>query len=217
MASEDDSGATDRLDRTLRWLDRVSGPAPEGSSKMRQVAGRVLGVLRSGGDPAEPLLQRLRGAPHVLLVHPPSVHPRRARRLLRHFLRRKLAGQRLRLAGGIALVPLCAALSVLPTPNVLLYFLLYRVLSMLLCVLGARRALRGLVPLRYESAADQPRAATTASGALTPRSLPRAAVSPAGAPRTSSPGAPRASSPGSPRASSPGSQRAPAGLVTAAR
>lgn len=131
-----------RLQRLLRELAAFEATPPSGriSDWLRQ----ALHWLRARTDPHEPLLLRLRTAKIADIRYPDSAGARRAHRVLRWFLRAQLGRLRLGIVLNLLLLPLTAVLTLVPGPNVFLFWNGYRLVIHVLCARGARRALLAL-------------------------------------------------------------------------
>lgn len=138
----------------LAWLRRkvtatwqaVERPKPDGSkSRLR----RVLDTLNSRVDPTEPMLRRFRKAPEVVVTYPSGISPQYARRRLRLLLLNKTASHRRWMLINGALLPLTAAMTFVPGPNVFFAWNGYRLLAHLFALRGGQRVLSAQVPITF--------------------------------------------------------------------
>lgn len=119
---------------------------------------RLWGWLNRRPPPDEPLLKRLRDARQVTIYHPTTLEAHEARRLWRRYLARRWRSHLVTLAWDLALSPLIALLMVVPGPNVIGYWFVYRIATHLLAMRGVLWARLGWTPFAFhpEAALDRP-------------------------------------------------------------
>ena len=136
------------------WLRRkitstwhaVERPRPDGTkSRLR----KILDTLNSRVDPTEPMLRRFRKAPEVVVTYPSGISPQYARRRLRLLLLNKTASHRRWMIINGAMLPLTAAMTLLPGPNVFFAWNGYRLLAHLFALRGGQRVLSGQVAVTF--------------------------------------------------------------------
>jgi hypothetical protein len=128
-----------RLVRTVRALKAALWRAGRRSGP---VGRRALAWLSRRREPDEPLLRALRSATSLDLHHPSNLTPKKARREWRHYLARRRNTHFFRAGIDLALAALSLPLMILPGPNVVGFWFLWRSGLHGLIVLGTRRALR---------------------------------------------------------------------------
>jgi hypothetical protein len=125
------------------WLERAARWAKSKLLRVGRRAGprtrRALAWLNRRPAPDEPLLRGLRRAAVVELHHPSHLSAREARREWRHYLARRRRGSLVAAAwdGGMCLLAL--PLVLLPGPNVLGLWFVYRAIHHLLAIRGIWR------------------------------------------------------------------------------
>jgi hypothetical protein len=146
-------GRAERL--WARWQEKLRAAEGGAGGLLR----RVEAFLRRFESPDEPMLRALRTATEVVLVHPTDVDPERVRHSWTSELRRQVGNQLLWLVVNSIVGPVLAVgLAILPGPNVIGYWFLYRAGAHAMAWTGVRRALRGQIPttLRAEPLLDAP-------------------------------------------------------------
>ncbi len=145
------------LGRLWRWISteyqRVRRVI-ETSDRMAW-ARHLLERLEARRDPSELLLRQMRTAPEIVLLHPGSLSASLVRRRFLRFLRRRARAHARGIVLNAVLLPVTAAMAILPGPNVFFAWNAYRLIAHVLARQGARRVLRGECPLRMRSAADE--------------------------------------------------------------
>ena len=138
----------------MAWLRRkvsktwaaVERPRADGTkSRVR----RVLDTLNARVDPTEPMLRRFRKAPEVVVTYPSGISPQYARRRLRLLLLNKTASHRRWMFINGAMLPLTAAMTLVPGPNVFFAWNGYRLLAHLFALRGGQRVLSAQVPVTF--------------------------------------------------------------------
>ena len=129
--------------QTVRIKASLEGAETGMKAKVRGILER----LNSRVDPTEPFLRRLRSAETVEIVHPPDVSPRFVRRKLRLLLLRKTIKHRRGMYLNISLLPLSIAATLIPGPNVFLFWNGYRLVSHVLALKGGNSILSGETPV----------------------------------------------------------------------
>ncbi len=127
--------------------------AIEATERMRWIR-EGLRRLEARVDPSESLLRRMRTATEVVLVYPESLSAALVRRRFLRFLRRRSRAHARGMALNALLLPVTAAMAVLPGPNVFFAWNAYRFIAHALARQGARRVLRGECALRAQAAAE---------------------------------------------------------------
>lgn len=124
----------------------VERPRPDGTkSRLR----RMLDTLNSKVDPTEPMLRRFRKASEIVVTYPSGISPQYARRRLRLLLLNKTATHRRWMIINGAMLPLTAAMTIVPGPNVFFAWNGYRLLSHLFALRGGQRVLAAQVPVTF--------------------------------------------------------------------
>ncbi|HQR39578.1 MAG TPA: hypothetical protein PLF26_14400 [Blastocatellia bacterium] len=142
----------------LRWLQRTSARAwrsvatAEGGFSLR--LRRMIERLNSRVDPTEPMLRRIRQADKVQVTYPSGISAHYVRRRLRLLLLHKTSTHRRWLYINAAILPVTAALGLLPGPNVFLAWNGYRLYSHLRALHGGQKVLNGQVPVEFVPDAD---------------------------------------------------------------
>lgn len=138
----------------LPWLRRkitrtwqaVERPRPDGTkSRVR----RILDTLNAKVDPTEPMLRRFRKANEVVVTYPSGISPQYARRRLRLLLLNKTATHRRWMIINAMMLPLTAAMTIVPGPNVFFAWNGYRLLAHLFALRGGQRVLTAQVPVAF--------------------------------------------------------------------
>ncbi len=111
--------------------------------------------LEARSDPSEPLLRGLRGASEVDLYYPASLSAALVRRRFLRFLRRRYRAHTRGIVINLVLLPVTAALAILPGPNVFFGWNAYRLIAHYLARQGARRVMRGECPMRLHPVAEE--------------------------------------------------------------
>jgi hypothetical protein len=108
---------------------------------------RAWNWLHSWSHPDETMLLRLGAARHIDLHHPASRSVDEVRTLWRVYLAHRWWRHLLWMSVNTVVAPLMIPLALLPGPNVVGYWFLYRAIYHLLIVWGIWRARRGRIPL----------------------------------------------------------------------
>jgi hypothetical protein len=137
---------------------------------------RLLERLEARRDPSEPLLRQMRTAPEIVLLHPEGLSASLVRRRFLRFLRRRARAHTRGIALNVVLLPVTAAMAILPGPNVFFAWNAYRLITHILARQGARRVLRGECPLRMRSLTHASAPIRACSGEMLDRN-PRAVES----------------------------------------
>ena len=101
---------------------------------------RIWEWLQQRTAPDEPLLRSLRGASAVVVHHPPAYTEEEARRLWAEYLKARQGRHTYWAVINALTAPLTLVLTPLPGPNVIGYWIVYRVVCHWLARLGARSA-----------------------------------------------------------------------------
>ena len=141
-AREDEGGA--EVDEALNASWNEGPDAPTGG---------LLRRLRQAWDwlhrrlaPDEAMLKRLGRATRIKLYHPASMESSEVQRTWREYLARRRRRHWFWLVVTLLVAPLTVVLTVVPGPNVIGYWFVYRAVCHLRVVLGTRRALGDRVP-----------------------------------------------------------------------
>lgn len=110
---------------------------------------RMLERLDSRVDPTEPFLRRLRSAETVEIVHPADVSARFVRRKLRLLLIRKTIKHKRGIYLNAIFLPFSIAATLIPGPNVFLFWNAYRLVSHVLAHRGGTQILAGETPIVF--------------------------------------------------------------------
>jgi hypothetical protein len=138
-----------------RWQERLR--AAEGGAGA--VVRRIEAFLRRFEAPEEAMLRALRHVAEVVLVHPSALDGEQARQVWRAELRRQAGNQLFWLVVHSVIGPVTAVgLAILPGPNLIGYWFLYRAAAHGVAWSGVRRALNGQIRLetRAEPLLDEP-------------------------------------------------------------
>jgi hypothetical protein len=148
-----DEADSDEAVGVLRWIQRKSARAWRSVAHAEEGIGRRLRgfieTLNSRVDPTEPMLRRIRKADHVQVTYPSGISPQYVRRRLRLLLRHKTSTHRRWLYINAAILPVTAAMGLLPGPNVFLAWNGYRLYSHLRALHGGQKVLSGQVPVEF--------------------------------------------------------------------
>lgn len=136
-----------RLERSWRNLRAILKRAVR---KGGPNVGRLWNWLNRRPPPDEPLLQGLRHADGVTVFFPTTINDAEARRLWNRYLARRWRRHLITFAWDLAISPLIALLMVLPGPNVVGYWFLYRIVTHLLAMRGVLWARLGWIPFRFQ-------------------------------------------------------------------
>lgn len=132
--------------KVARTWQAVERPRPDGTkSRVR----RMLDTLNARVDPTEPMLRRFRKATEVVVTYPSGISPQYARRRLRLLLLNKTAAHRRWMIINGAMLPLTAAMTLVPGPNVFFAWNGYRLLSHLFALRGGQRVLSAQVAVTF--------------------------------------------------------------------
>ncbi|MCS6818026.1 MAG: mitochondrial K+-H+ exchange-related family protein [Blastocatellia bacterium] len=145
-------GVITRLWQRLLAEYRHARRAIETSERMGWIQ-RWLRRLEARIDPNESLLRHMRTAAEIVLLYPASLSATLVQRRFLRFLRRQSRAHTRGIVLNALLLPVTAALAVLPGPNVFFAWNAYRLIAHLLARQGARRILRGACPVRLHSVA----------------------------------------------------------------
>lgn len=129
---------------------------PEGG--VARWVGRGWNWLHSFSHPDETMLAQFASADEVVLHYPASLPIAGVQKAWRRYLKQRSRSHRFWTAVNAVAVPFGAVLAVLPGPNVIGFWFLYRAIYHYLAVRGVGRVRRGVVPTRWraEPALDQP-------------------------------------------------------------
>ncbi len=105
-------------------------------------------------DPSESLLRQMRRATEVVLLYPEPLSAALVRRRFLRFLRRRSRAHARGIALNALLLPVTAAMAILPGPNVFFAWNAYRLIAHALARQGARRVLRGECALHVCAVAE---------------------------------------------------------------
>ena len=148
-----ESDAPEESGGFIRWVARSSANAwrsvHEAETGVLGAIRRVIDRLNSRVDPTEPMLQRIRKAETLDLTYPSGISPQYARRRLRLLLLHKTSIHRRGIIINSLLIPLTAAMGVVPGPNVFLAWNGYRLLSHINAWRGGQRVLTGQIPVTF--------------------------------------------------------------------
>ncbi|GBC77020.1 hypothetical protein HRbin08_00488 [bacterium HR08] len=115
----------------------------------------LLRKLEARVDPSESLLRRMRTAAEIVLLHPESLSAPLVRRRFFRFLRRRARAHARGAVLNALLLPVTAAMAILPGPNVFFAWNAYRLIAHLLAWRGARRVLRQDCPVHVRAASEE--------------------------------------------------------------
>ncbi|HEX8201963.1 MAG TPA: hypothetical protein VF590_15920 [Isosphaeraceae bacterium] len=165
-APEADGDATSPRTGLRGWLDRMSRRWHEAGQGPQEGVGRRLRLawhwLHRRLAPDEALLKHLGRAPRIDLYHPGTLAEPEAARLWRQYLARRRLRHAIWLVVCLLLSLLSVLLMVIPGPNVLGYWFVYRAVCHLRVVIGVRRGLGNQVPtLLHPTTALDPAAELT--------------------------------------------------------
>lgn len=144
-----------RLDRLARRLwAAVLRTARRGGPWRR----RLLGYLSRRTAPDEPLLRGLRRAETIVIHHPARMPARQARDHWRHYLARRSRAALIASLGDWIAATVCVPLVIVPGPNVLGLWFLYRAVTQVLAIRGIWRVQSRSVPIEFhaEEVLDEP-------------------------------------------------------------
>jgi hypothetical protein len=137
----------------IRWVARKSTRAWRAVHEAETGAlggiRRIIDRLNSRVDPTEPMLQRIRKAGTLEITYPSGISPHYVRRRLRLMLLHKTHTHRRWIVLNGLLVPLTAAMGVVPGPNVFLAWNGYRLISHINAWRGGQRVLTGQIPVTF--------------------------------------------------------------------
>jgi hypothetical protein len=160
VAGEELSGRPARppRGRLERWARALKAALQRAARRGGRIGRRLGDVLARRPAPDEPLLRGLRGADALVLFHPEKHDGRDARREWLRYLARRRRGQALAALVDLGLAVLSLPLALLPGPNVIGLFFLYRAAAHALALAGTRKAGRDRLPLelRSEGLLDEP-------------------------------------------------------------
>jgi hypothetical protein len=115
----------------------------------------LLRKLEARVDPSESLLRRMRTAAEIVLLHPDSLSAPLVRRRFFRFLRRRARAHARGVVLNALLLPVTAAMAILPGPNVFFAWNAYRLIAHLLAWRGARRVLRQECPVHVHATSEE--------------------------------------------------------------
>jgi len=120
--------------------------------------GRVWNWLHSFSHPDETMLAQFASADEVVLHYPASLPIERVQKAWKRYLKQRSRSHRLWAVVNAVVTPFGALLAVLPGPNVIGFWFLYRAIYHYLAVRGVGRVRRGAVPTRWraEESLDKP-------------------------------------------------------------
>ncbi len=127
-----------------RVMDRFRPGPVEGRSGLVGFLMRVLAWLLRWVSPDEPFLRQLRSATHIKVHHPTWMSGAIARRHWARYLRRRRRRHAIWFALNAVVSPLTIILALLPGPNVIGYWFVYRAACHGLACFGVRRGLKSL-------------------------------------------------------------------------
>jgi hypothetical protein len=144
------------------WAERRWGTiqqamdAPDGG--VTRWVGRAWNWLHSFSHPDETMLAQFASTDEVVLHYPASLPIVGVRKAWRRYLNQRARSHRFWTAVNAAAVPFGAVLAILPGPNVIGFWFVYRAVYHYLAVRGVGRVRRGAVPTtwRAEEALDKP-------------------------------------------------------------
>jgi hypothetical protein len=114
----------------------------------------LLRRLEARADPGESLLRRVRAETEIVLLVPASLSAGLVRRRFLRFLRRRARAHARGIVFNVLLLPVTAAMALLPGPNVFFAWNAYRLIAHALAWQGARRVLRGECALHVRAARE---------------------------------------------------------------
>ncbi len=137
--------------RFFRWLGRRyssirQSMASTKKSWLKAVDGAI-GRLESQIEPMETLLMQSRKADSIALAHPPEINSSLVARRFRRRVRRSLRKCSRGILINVLLLPVTAAMTPLPGPNVFFGWNAFRLISHYLAREGGKRILRGECPI----------------------------------------------------------------------
>ncbi|MQM06497.1 hypothetical protein Taro_039324 [Colocasia esculenta] len=126
----------DKMNRA--WLNLEKAPAGSFKNKIHELGLKLLSRVK----PSEIFLKSVsKDITKVDITYPSSLNPRLVRRRLRHVALRGYAHHQKYFYGSVSLIPVSAAFSVLPLPNVPFFWLLFRAYSNWRALQGSERLL----------------------------------------------------------------------------
>lgn len=145
----DDRGRPIRS-RLERWWRNLRAILKRTVRKGGPSVDRAWKWLNRRPPPDEPLLQGLRHAKEVTIFHPTTETDDRARQHWHRYLARRWRSHLVTLAWDVLISPLIALLMVMPGPNVIGYWFLYRIVTHLLAMRGVLWARLGWIPFQFQ-------------------------------------------------------------------
>jgi hypothetical protein len=136
----------------------------EAAERMRWIR-EGLRRLEARSDPSESFMRRMRTASEVVLLYPESLSAALVRRRFLRFLRRRSRAHARGMVLTALLLPVTAAMAILPGPNIFFAWNAYRLIAHALARQGARRVLRGECALRLQAVAEGDTVASLGPGA----------------------------------------------------
>lgn len=147
------------------WLGWVGQKWGQWQKAVTAAEGRAGGLLRKleswlktfeGAD--EAMLRALGWVPEVALVHPAAMKGSSVRRLWSHYLKRERGRHQLWLMFNVVVIPPTVMMALLPGPNLIGYWCVYRAACHALALAGIRRALRarGTTELEADAELNEP-------------------------------------------------------------
>ncbi len=140
--------------RWTSWQNRLRSAEGAAGNLLR----RVESFLRRFESPDEPMLRALRWTPELSIVHPEHLSCEQVRRGWNTELRRQTRKHAVWLLANSLVSPITLFLALLPGPNLIGYWFVYRAGAHAMALVGVWRARRGVIPttFRADPILDQP-------------------------------------------------------------
>lgn len=154
----DGSKSTGLWGWTERKWSTIQKAMDDPDGRVTRWVGRGWNWLHSFSHPDETMLAQFASTDEIVLHYPASLPIAGAQKAWRRYLNQRARSHRFWTAVNAVAVPFGAVLAVLPGPNVIGFWFLYRAIYHYLAVRGVGRVRRGIVPTRWraEEALDKP-------------------------------------------------------------
>ncbi len=140
--------------RAERWLRCLRASLYKAVRRSGPRVKRVWNWLNRRPPPDESLLRVLRRASTLEVVHPSALGERSTRQEWKRYLRKRWREHLITFAWDLLILPLVGLLMVVPGPNVIGYWFVYRILSHLLAMRGVARVRLGWVPTTFTATGE---------------------------------------------------------------
>ncbi len=141
-----------------RWAERKWCAArkamddPDGS--VGRWVGRAWKWLHSFSHPDEAMLVQFASTSEVVLLYPASSPVERVQKAWRRYLKNRSRSHRFWAVANVVAIPFGALFFILPGPNVIGFWFVYRAVYHYLAVRGVGRVRRGAVPTRWRASEE---------------------------------------------------------------